>query len=218
MKRCAPPACWPQPNVSPLTITWSPSMIGDDMRPPCVVHMPNSSASERSHSSLPSLRQRHEQAVAAEREDVAGGRIDGRRRPGDAVRRHVAREQVVAVLPQQLAGVGVEAHQPFLHRRAGAGRCSAGRGGRRTRPAPSGRRTAPSRRGSRRPATMTSAGRSRSRRRSAPGRATPASPSRSRAAAAGTTGAGDSTSSEADRVFIGCLKNIESALTIGPQT
>ena len=30
-------------------------MIGDDMRPPCVVHMPNSSASERSQSSLPSF-------------------------------------------------------------------------------------------------------------------------------------------------------------------
>ena len=30
-------------------------MTGDDMRPPCVVHMPNSSASERSQSSLPSL-------------------------------------------------------------------------------------------------------------------------------------------------------------------
>ena len=55
MKRCAPPAYWPQTNVRPLTITWSPSMIGDDMRPPCVVHMPNSSASERSHSSLPSV-------------------------------------------------------------------------------------------------------------------------------------------------------------------
>ena len=29
-------------------------MIGDDIRPPCVVHMPNSSASDRSQSSLPS--------------------------------------------------------------------------------------------------------------------------------------------------------------------
>ena len=28
-------------------------MIGDDMRPPCVVHMPTSSASDRSHSTLP---------------------------------------------------------------------------------------------------------------------------------------------------------------------
>ena len=43
---------------------------------------------------------------------------------GDAqamrMRRHVAREHVVAVLPQQLAGVGVQGHQPFLRRRAGA--------------------------------------------------------------------------------------------------
>jgi hypothetical protein len=40
-------------NVRPLAITWLPSMIGDDTRPPCVVHMPNSSASERSQSSFP---------------------------------------------------------------------------------------------------------------------------------------------------------------------
>src|SRR5512134_3925588 len=54
-KRCAPAACAPQVNVRPLTMTWSPSTIGDDMRPPCVVHIPNSSASDRSHSSLPSF-------------------------------------------------------------------------------------------------------------------------------------------------------------------
>src|SRR5215203_6240274 len=55
MKRWAPPASGPHMKVSPLTITWSPSTIGDDMRPPCVVHIPYSSASERSHRSLPSL-------------------------------------------------------------------------------------------------------------------------------------------------------------------
>src|SRR4029450_9185483 len=54
MKRWAPPAYWPQENVIPLTITWFPSTIGEDIRPPCVVHMPNSSASERSQSTLPS--------------------------------------------------------------------------------------------------------------------------------------------------------------------
>src|SRR5262245_47705106 len=54
MKRCAPPANWPQEKVIPLTITWFPSTIGEDMRPPWVVHMPNSSASERSQSTLPS--------------------------------------------------------------------------------------------------------------------------------------------------------------------
>src|SRR5829696_362008 len=53
MKRCAPPASGPHMKVSPLTITWSPSTIGDDMRPPCVVHIPYSSARERSQSSLP---------------------------------------------------------------------------------------------------------------------------------------------------------------------
>src|SRR3954470_6966768 len=53
MNRCAPAACCPHENVRPLMITWRPSTIGDDMRPPCVVHMPTSSASERSHSTLP---------------------------------------------------------------------------------------------------------------------------------------------------------------------
>src|SRR5574338_1418766 len=52
---CAPPAIVPQPKVRPLTINWLPSTIGDDMRPPCVVHMPNSSLSDRSQSSLPSF-------------------------------------------------------------------------------------------------------------------------------------------------------------------
>ena len=104
------------------------------------------------------LVERHRQAVAADREDVAGARIDDRRRPGDAVRRHVAGEQVVAVFPEQLAGVGVEAHQrapaPSRRRR----RCSAGRAGRRTRPARTARRTAPATPGSRRPATRRSRG------------------------------------------------------------
>src|SRR5690242_3789409 len=53
MKRCAPPAYCPQENVRPLTITWLPSTIGEDMRPPCVVHMPTSSARERSQRTLP---------------------------------------------------------------------------------------------------------------------------------------------------------------------
>ena len=48
--------------------------------------------------------------------------IDHRRRPGEAMRRHVAREHVVAVFPEQLAGVGVEAHQPLLLHLACAGR------------------------------------------------------------------------------------------------
>src|SRR5205085_1337866 len=55
MKRCAPPASCPQLKVSPLAITWLPSTMGVDIRPPCVVHMPISSASERSHRSLPSF-------------------------------------------------------------------------------------------------------------------------------------------------------------------
>ncbi len=66
--------------------------------------------------------QRHQQAVAAEGEDIAARGIDDGRRPGDAVGRHVTREDVVLVLPEQLAGVGVEAHQAFLHELAFARR------------------------------------------------------------------------------------------------
>src|SRR3954469_331537 len=54
MKRCAPPAYCPQLKVSPLTISCLPSTIGLDIRPPCVVHIPISSASDRSHNTLPS--------------------------------------------------------------------------------------------------------------------------------------------------------------------
>src|SRR3954467_14638750 len=54
MNRCAPPAYCPQLNVMPLTISCLPSMIGLDIRPPCVVHIPISSASDRSHSTRPS--------------------------------------------------------------------------------------------------------------------------------------------------------------------
>ena len=41
MKRCAPPASGPSRKCRPLTIILLPSMIGDDIRPPCVVHIPN---------------------------------------------------------------------------------------------------------------------------------------------------------------------------------
>ena len=95
-------------------------MIGDDMRPPCVVHMPNSSASERSQSSLPCGESDISRPLPLIAIDVAGGGVDGRRRPGDAVRRHVAGEQVVAVLPQELAGVGVEGTSAAPAGRAGA--------------------------------------------------------------------------------------------------
>ena len=43
----------PQLEIAALTITRSPSMIGDVVRPPCVVKAANSSPIERSHSSLP---------------------------------------------------------------------------------------------------------------------------------------------------------------------
>jgi hypothetical protein len=38
----------------PLKITKSPSMIGDTVRPPCVVNNPKSSLSDRSQITLPS--------------------------------------------------------------------------------------------------------------------------------------------------------------------
>ena len=178
MKRCAPPACCPQRNVRPLTISWLPSITGDDTRPPCVVHIPNSSAQRALPEQLAVGRERHQQAVAAEREDVAGRRVHRGRGPGDPMRRDVAREQVVLVLPQQLAGVGVEAHQPFLHGGAGAGgvlQIEAVAEHDRRRPAAV--RDLPRQvLAGRRP--RRSAGRFRSRPRSAPGRATRASPPR----------------------------------------
>ncbi len=59
--------------------------------------------------------QGHQEAVAADGEDVSGRGIDDGRGPGDPVRRDVAREDVVPVFPEELAGVGVEAHQTLLH-------------------------------------------------------------------------------------------------------
>jgi hypothetical protein len=40
--------------MAALTITRVPSMIGDEVRPPCVVKAANSSPIDRSQSSLPS--------------------------------------------------------------------------------------------------------------------------------------------------------------------
>ena len=108
-------------------------------------------------------RQRHQQAVAAEGEDIAARGIDDRRRPGDAVRRHVAREDVVAVLPEQLARVGVEAHQAFLHQLAFARRGLQIETIAKDRRVRSVRRRAPSTPGSDPTATTRTAGRSRSR-------------------------------------------------------
>ena len=69
-------------------------------------------------------------AVAAQRDhrgadahcvDVAGLRIGGGRRPADAMRRHVTLEDVEAVFPDDLPGIGIEAHHPLLQLRAAAG-------------------------------------------------------------------------------------------------
>ena len=67
------------------------------------------------------------------------------------------------MLPQQLAGVGVERTSAVPAWRRRRRRCSADRGGRRTRPVTTGRHTGPSTPGSPRPATRSSAGRFRSR-------------------------------------------------------
>src|SRR5262249_6211555 len=55
MKRCARLAWPPQLEIAALTITRSPSTIGDIVRPPCVVNAANSSPTERCQSSLPLL-------------------------------------------------------------------------------------------------------------------------------------------------------------------
>src|SRR5437773_9063969 len=55
MKRCERFAIAPQVDVGVLTITRLPSMIGETVRPPCVVKGENSSVIERSQSFLPSL-------------------------------------------------------------------------------------------------------------------------------------------------------------------
>ena len=104
--------------------------------------------------------------------------IDDRGRPGDAVRRHVAREHVVAVFPEQLAGVGVEAHQALLLHLAGAGRVLQVEPIAEDDRARNDRRTAPSRPGSGRRATRRSRARSRRTRRCAPAPASRASPRR----------------------------------------
>ena len=66
--------------------------------------------------------ERDDLRAAAQRVDVAGLGIGGRRRPADAVRRHVALEHVELVFPDHLAGVGVERHHALLQVGAAARR------------------------------------------------------------------------------------------------
>ena len=108
MNRCCRAASAPQFDTAALTITRSPSMSGDAVRPPCVVNAANSSPIDRCQSSLPSRLSAMTERADAQRVDVAGFGIGRRRRPADAVRRHVALEDVELVLPDDLAGVGVE--------------------------------------------------------------------------------------------------------------
>src|SRR5258706_10488431 len=55
MNRCIRLAVVPQFDTAALTITRSPSMTGDIVRPPCVVNAAHSSPSDRCQRSLPSL-------------------------------------------------------------------------------------------------------------------------------------------------------------------
>ena len=150
-------------------------MIGDETRPPCVVHMPNSSASERSQSSLPSRDSDISRPLPlkAKTLPLAGSTT------GDAQAMRCGGTSLVKMLylysQSSLPGVGVEAHQAFLHQLRLRPRCSAGRGDRQRSPVRSVRRTGPSRPGSGPRATTRTAGRFRSRRRCAPGRASRAS-------------------------------------------
>ena len=124
------PAC-PRWKSGVLTMTRLPSMMGETVRPPCVVNGENSSVMERSHIFLPSLVSAVSRLLTPNDVDVAGFGIGGGRRPGHAVRRHVALIDVELVLPEQLAGVGVEAHERVPARSRPCRRCSAGRGDRR---------------------------------------------------------------------------------------
>ena len=63
-----------------------------------------------------------DQRADAERVDVARLGIGGGRGPADAMRRHVALEDVELVLPDHVAGIGIERHDPFLHRGTASGR------------------------------------------------------------------------------------------------
>src|ERR1035441_6818085 len=65
--------------------------------------------------------ERGEQVVDAEAVDVAGFGVGDRQGPAHAMRRHVALIQRELILPQQLAGVGVEAHEALLLGLARAG-------------------------------------------------------------------------------------------------
>ena len=56
----------------------------------------------------------HRRRTSPERIDVAGFGIRRRGRPSDAVRWHVALEDVEFVFPDDLPGVGVEGHDAFL--------------------------------------------------------------------------------------------------------
>src|SRR6185312_10405074 len=50
-------------------------------------------------------------ATDAKRVDISSGWISDRRRPADAMWRNVAKVNVEAMFPEQLAGISVEAHQ-----------------------------------------------------------------------------------------------------------
>ena len=102
-------------------------------------------------------RQRQQLRADGEHVDVAGLGIDGRRRPAGAVLRHVAQVDAEAVLPDHLAGFGIERDEALLRRRRDRRRLTADRGDCRRRPATSGRRSARATRGCR-PGATTSTG------------------------------------------------------------
>ena len=77
-------------------------MIGETVRPPCVVSSPKSSPSDRSHKTFPSRLKPIRVSAAAKHVDVTGRWVANRRRPADAMRRHVAQVDVEAMFPQEL--------------------------------------------------------------------------------------------------------------------
>ena len=97
-------------------------MIGETVRPPCVVSSPKSSPSDRSHKTFPSRLKPARCPPLGKHVNVSTRRIADRRRPTDAMWRHVAKVNIQAMLPEKFSGVGVEAHQAFLQRLAFTGR------------------------------------------------------------------------------------------------
>ena len=98
----------------PRVMTRSASMTGEAVRPLGKVSRPNSSISECCHSTRPSSRERRQDALRALHIDVARLAINRGARGGVAQVDRIAQVIVVEMLPELLAGLGVEAGHALL--------------------------------------------------------------------------------------------------------